>query len=87
MKTNVDTQVAIIQTKLDDIKSEISEVKQSVKEIGSQYVSRTEVEKKIVAFEDKFLERIKRMEIIVYGMIGLILVGFMGALIALVFKK
>ena len=62
----------LLNYKLDQLQKDIGDVQDTIKE---QMVSRSEFE-----------IRVGRIEKIVFGLIGMILVAFLGALIALVIK-
>jgi len=92
--TRNDIDIARINTKLDNLLEEVREIKQKQSNMYDRFVMKEELNTRYSELktanqttEDKLSERIRRLEIIVYGMIGLILTGFIGALIAIVYKK
>ena len=79
--------IEFIKETLTDIKSNLSNIRNNYITKEQTAASIHDIDDKIEAIREGFGERLKRLEFIIYSMIGLILTGFIGALIALVFKK
>ncbi len=76
MPKSPDTQLAVMASQMDRLQKDLSEIKTDVKQI------RSDNENQFVT-KDEF-EPIKR---VVYGMVSLVLVGVIGAILALVIRK
>lgn len=80
MKESDDTKIAIINTTLQYIQRDITEIKDDIKGISNQFVARTE-------FEDFKRGEFANIKKIVYGAVGAILVAFMLAATSFFIKK
>lgn len=67
-----ETSLDVVLTEINYIKKDIGEIKDSVADLKDSFITRAE------------FEPIKN---VVYGMVGLVLISFLGAIIALVIKK
>lgn len=76
-KNTQTTEIAIIANDVSYIKQEIEEIK---KKLDAQYVTRLEFDARCKSIDDKFSPGLK----ILYGIVGLVLTGVGGAILALV---
>lgn len=72
---HIERDIAVLSTEVKNIRGDLDEIKELLKSAANKYVSGEELESK--------LDPIRR---ITYGMTGTILLSFIGAVVALVWK-
>lgn len=83
-------EVVGLKKDIEYISRTVSEIKADLHEMKGNYVRKELLASSLKEANDytkSVEERVKRLEVIIYGMIGLILTAFFGALITFVFKK
>lgn len=80
--SDIKTNLAVNTNETGNLKATLGEIKISVGQIQADFVSRREFTEGMKAFEGE----ISPLKKIVYGCVGLILVAFVGGLIALIYR-
>lgn len=80
--SDIKTNLAVNTNETGNIKTSLSEIKISVAAIQADFVSRREFTDKMKAIEEEYSPT-KRL---VYGCVGLILIGFVAGILALIYK-
>lgn len=73
------TKIALINNNIDYIKQDITEIKEDIKTLAGSYLTRAE-------FKDFLAQDYSNVKRLVYGVVGSILLAFMGALATLLLK-
>lgn len=80
--SDIKASLAVNTSETANIKSSVNEIKVTIKEIQHDFVNRREFTEGIMAVR----EEINPIRKIVYGMVGLILIAFVGAMVSFVLK-
>lgn len=80
--SDIKTNLAVNTNETANMKTSLSKIETSVSAIQADFVSRREFNDRMTTVE----EQMSPLRKIVYGCVALILVGFMGGIIALIYK-
>lgn len=80
--SDIKANLAVNSSETMNIKTSITEIKSDIKEIKNDFITRREMTETLTALKEEF----SPLKKIVYGFVGFVLIGFIGALAVLIYK-